>query len=240
MYHRRALVLGLSFWLAGLAHAQQSLLLAAGAGYRKPVLELAQRFEQERGVRVEASFGNMRQVQTQAEQNPEVALLIGDEAFLQPMGLFERYVPLGEGRLVLVAARGVPLAGIQDLKDVRFRRVAVPNRAQAVYGRAAYTCLQREGLDGVLGERLMEVATVPQVGTYVATGEVDAGFVNATEALALKDRAGAAVTLPVACHDPIRISVGVVRGRGDAPAAQAFLDFVAGPSARAVLQRHGL
>lgn len=240
MQVRRVLILGLSFCLAGLAHAQQSLMLAAGAGYRKPVLELAQRFEQERGVRVESSFGNMRQVQTQAEQNPEVALVIGDEAFLKPMGLFDRYELLGEGRLVLVAARGVPLAGIQDLKDARFRRVALPDARQAVYGRAATTCLQREGLREALGDRLMQVATVPQVGTYVATGEVDAGFVNATEALALQGRAGEALILPVSCHDPIRISVGLVRGRADTPAVKAFLDFIGSPAAREVLQRHGL
>lgn len=237
---RRILLFVFSLWLAGLAHAQQTLLIAAGAGYRKPVLELAELFAKDSGWRVEAAFGNMKQIQTQAEQNPEVALMVGDEEFLVPMGLFERYVPLGEGRLTLVAARGVPLKEAQDLKDARFRRIGVPDRRQAVYGRAAFTCMQRLGLLDVLTPKLLEVATVPQVGAYLATGEVDAGFVNKTEAQALKARVGDALEMPLSCHDPIRLSVGVVRGRADTPAARAFLDFVQGAPARAVLQRHGL
>ncbi len=237
---RHLLLLGLACWLTGLAHAQQTLLIAAGAGYRKPVLELAELFAKDSGWRVEAAFGNMKQVQTQAEQNPEVALMVGDEEFLRPMGLFERYVPLGEGRLVLVAARGVQLKQVQDLKDSRFRRIGVPDRRQAVYGRAAFTCMQRQGLLDALAPKLLEVATVPHVGTYLVTGEVDAGFVNKTEAQAIEARVGDALELPLACHDPIRLSVGVLRGRADSPAARAFLDFVQSSMARAVLQRHGL
>ena len=240
MQVRRALILGLSFCLAGLAQAQQSLMLAGGAGYRKPVLELVELFAKDSGIRAEASFGNMKQAETQTRQNPEITLVVGDEAFLQPMGLFERYVPLGEGRLVLVAARGTALGELQDLKDERFRRIGVPDRRQAVYGRAAFTCMQRQGLLESLMPRLLEVATVPQVGTYIATGEVDAGFVNKTEAQALQGRAGTALELPVSCHDPIRLSVGVVRDRADTPAVRAFLEFVQSPAAREVLQRHGL
>ncbi|MGC4079409.1 MAG: hypothetical protein QM702_20685 [Rubrivivax sp.] len=37
---------------------------------------------------------------------------------------------------------------------------------------------------------------MPQVGSYVASGEVDAGFVNKTEALAIADRAGPALEMP--------------------------------------------
>lgn len=240
MFKRGVMVFLLACLHATLAQAQQTLLLAGGAGYRKPVLELVELFARDSGIRAEASFGNMRQAETQARQHPDIALVVGDEAFLEPMGLFERYVPLGEGRLVLVAARDVALGRLEDLKEARFRRIGVPDRRQAVYGRAAYTCMQRQGLLDELTPRLLEVATVPQVGTYVATGEVDAGFVNKTEAQALRDRAGAALELPVSCHDPIRLSVGVVRGHADMPAVRAFLAFVQGPAARAVLQRHGL
>lgn len=87
---------------ASLAHADEGLLLAAGAGYRKPVLELLQAFSQATGIRAEASFGNMKQIETQARQNPEIAVLIGDRAFVEPMQLAERYITLGQGQLVLV------------------------------------------------------------------------------------------------------------------------------------------
>lgn len=222
------------------AMAADSLLLAAGAGYRKPVLELLESFSKASGVRAEASFGNMKQVETQAQQNPDIAFLVGDRVFLEPMQLSERFVPLGQGRLVLVVAKGQGIASLQELQEPRFKRIALPDRSKAVYGKAATTCLQRLGLAQPLADKLLEVATVPQVSTYVATGEVDAGFINLTEALALGERVGAQLEAPASCYDPIELSVGVLKGRGDSAAARAFIDYLATPAARSVLQRHGL
>lgn len=229
-----------AFLLAANAWAADALLVAAGAGYRKPVMELLEDFSKSSGMRTEASFGNMRQVETQARQNPDIALMIGDRAFLEPMGLAERFQPLGTGRLVLVTARGQAIASLADLREPRFRRIALPDRARAVYGNAAATCLARLGLAQPLAGRLVEVATVPQVSAYVATGEVDAGFLNRTEALALQGRAGAAIDAPQDCYDPIELSVGVLKGRAGGAAARAFLDYLASPAARQVLERHGM
>ena len=47
-----------TFWAAH-AWAADTLLVAAGAGYRKPVLELLEGFSAAHGIRAEASFGNM-------------------------------------------------------------------------------------------------------------------------------------------------------------------------------------
>ncbi len=228
-----------TFWAAH-AWAADTLLVAAGAGYRKPVLELLEGFSAAHGIRAEASFGNMKQVEIQARQNPEIALLIGDQAFLEPMGLAERFVPLGTGALVLVTAPGQPLAAMADLREARFRRIALPDRTKAVYGNAAATCLARLGLAQPLAGRLLEVATVPQVSAYVATGEVDAGFVNRTEALALQGRVGARIDAPQDCYDPIALSAGVLKGRAEGAAVRAFLGYLASPAARRVLERHGM
>lgn len=220
--------------------AGEPLLVAAGAGYRKPVLELLAGFTQASGIQAEASFGNMQQVQTQAQQNPAIALLIGDRAFLEPMGLTERLQPLGQGLLVLVTARGQALASLDELRAPRFGRIALPDRNKAVYGRAAAICLERLGLQQALAPRLLEVATVPQVAAYVAAGEVDAGFINRTQALALQERVGTVLEVPPGCYPRIELSVGVLRGRSEAAAVRAFLAYLEGPQARQVLQRHGM
>ncbi|MDR2326817.1 MAG: molybdate ABC transporter substrate-binding protein [Acidovorax sp.] len=222
------------------AWASDSLLIAAGAGYRKPVLELLQTFTTATGFKAEASFGNMKQVEVQAKQNTDISLLIGDRAFLEPMQLSQRFELLGTGRLVLVTSKAHALGSINDLGQSQFQRIAVPDRSKAVYGKAAFTCLQRQGLMQAVGSKLLEVATVPQVSAYLVTGEVDAGFINATEALALKDKVGSTVTIDPACHEPIELSLAVLQGRDHSPAAQAFIRFVATPQARQVMQRHGL
>ena len=58
--------------------------------------------------------------------------------------------------------------------------------------------------------------------------------------MALGDRVGAQLEAPASCYDPIELSVGVLKGRGDSAAARAFIDYLATPAARSVLQRHGL
>lgn len=61
----RAFVLAaVAVFFSASAVAADTLLLAAGAGYRKPVLELLQNFTQASGIHAEASFGHMKQIET--------------------------------------------------------------------------------------------------------------------------------------------------------------------------------
>lgn len=237
---RRFFLCCAAFALATPALAGEGLLIAAGAGYRKPVLELLQTFTSTTGIKAEASFGNMKQVEVQARQNPDIDFLIGDKTFLEPMQLAQRFEHLGKGQLVLVASKAHTLNALADLAQPRFKRIAIPDRTKAVYGKAAYTCLERSGLAATLQDKLIEVATVPQVSAYLSTGNVDAGFVNATEALALKDKVGGRLEIASQCHEPIELSLAVLQGRDATPATQAFLRFIVTPQAREVMQRHGL
>ena len=226
--------------LAVPAMAADGVLVAAGAGYRKPVLELLQAFTSATGIKAEASFGNMKQVQVQAQQNPDISVLIGDRAFLEPMQLAQKFERLGKGQLVLVASKAHALKDLADLSLPQFQRIAVPDRNKAVYGKAAFTCLERSGLAAALQGKLLEVSTVPQVSAYLLTEHVDAGFVNATEAQSLQGKAGTSLTIAQDCYDPIELSMAAIHGRADNAATQALLAFIATPQARAVMQRHGL
>ncbi len=222
------------------ARAADAVLVAAMGGYRKPVLELVEAFHQETGLEAQAAFGHIKQIETQARQNPEVAFLIGDRSLLEPTGLFDHFQRRGMGRLVLVARKGKSLTGIDDLKGPEFGRIAVPHRTRTVFGIAADACMKRSDLAEVLAPKLLEVEGVPQVGSYITSGEVDAGFVNKTEALAIADRAGPSVELPQACYEPIEISLGVVKGRTLTDAQSRFQTFLQGDAARRVMAANGL
>lgn len=237
---RRFFLCCAAFALAAPAIAGEGVLIAAGAGYRKPVLELLQTFTRATGIQAEASFGNMKQVEIQARQNPDIDFLIGDKTFLEPMQLAQGFEHLGKGQLVLAASKSHALNALADLAQPQFKRIAIPDRTKAVYGKAAYTCLERSGLSAALQPKLIEVATVPQVSAYLSTGNVDAGFINATEALALKDKVGASIEISAQCHEPIELSLALLQGREATPATKAFLRFIATPQAREVMQRHGL
>jgi len=226
--------------LLPVAHAQNTedgLLVAAGAGYRRPVTELLEGFTQTSGIRAEGSFGNMRQIEAQVRQNPDIAVMIGDRVFLEPTHLAEHWQFLGAGKLVLVAAKGQPLQSIDDLRDARFARIALPDRERAVYGRAATLCLERLGLAQVLAERLLEVQTVPQVGAYLSTGEVDAGFVFGTDAAIASDKVRR--VLSVTTPQPVRYPIALTNRSNRGAHAQALQDFILSGEGQAILAKFG-
>lgn len=234
--------------LAGLAtllvatpvRSAETVLIAAMGGYRKPVLELIDAFRKETGIEAQAAFGHIKQIEAQARQNREVAFLIGDKSLLEPTGLFSRFDRLGTGRLVLVSSKSKNLSSLDGLKNSAFSRVAIPHRTRTVFGGAADECIKRLQLVDVLAPKLLEVEGVPQVGSYIATGEVDAGFVNKTEALALVGRTGAVLELPQDCYDPIEISLGTVKDRTLTKAQSRFQVFMQGDIARYIMAANGL
>ncbi len=235
----KALLLSAACLLAATSPTQAAdLLLATGAGYRKPVIELMQAFQQETGLTAESSFGNMQQVRAQTEQNPEIVAIIGDRFFLEPMDIAERFVNISRGELMLAVPKGKTISSIQDLKQPAYQRIAIGDAKKTVYGRAASTCLQREQIqaDG----RTLEVAMLPQVSSYLLTGEVDAGFINRSEALAHQDKLGSIVPMPADCHDPIDLSLAILKARPDIPALHEWTRFLASEPAKTILARHGL
>ena len=222
------------------AQAADTVLVGAIGGYRKPVLEVIEAFRKETGLGAEAAFGHIKQIETQARQNPEVAFLIGDRKLLEPTGLFSSFERLGMGRLVLVAAKGRQLTSVDDLKNPGFGRIALPHRVRTVFGSAAGVCLEHLRLADELAPKLLEVESVPQVGSYLVSGEVDAGFVNKTEALAIADRTGPALELPQACYAPIEISLGTVKDRTLTATQRRFQAFLQGDVARGIMTANGL
>lgn len=235
----RGLLVLLLGWLGAAAPvlAGEALLLAAGAGYKKPFEELCARFGDESGIEVRRLYGNIHQILTQAERDGRVDVLIGEGHFLDRSGLrFDRRVPLGEGRLVLAYARGVRLGRPEDAASLA--RVAMPDPRQAIFGRAAREYIEHDGLH--FGKAPMVVSTVPQVAAYLASGEIDAGFINLTEALALGERIGGWIELPRGSYTPIRIEAALPAAGVPHPLRERFVQFLASDAARAILKRHGL
>lgn len=222
--------------------AAEPLAIAAGAGYKRPVVELAQAFERQAGIQVESFFGNMGQVMAQAVQSERVALVFGDQAFLDAAKQlrFERYLSAGKGRLVLAWPKGRSLSQAGDLTQPAFIRIALPDMRHAVYGKAAAEYLEHSGLGARVNDRLLTVATVPQVSAYLVSGEVDAGFINLTDAIGVRDRIGGFIEIDPALYGEIRIVAGVVEGRSQLSGVSELAAFLETPEAKAILARHGL
>lgn len=241
MHYLRRLVLIFALAVTLPAFAE-TLLIASGAGYKRPVAELAELFQKQTGIRVEQIYGHMGTVVAQARQSSDLAIILGDQAYLVGVeGLdFADFLPLGSGRLAVAWPNGSALSAPEDIRQPRFARIAIPNPKAAIYGIAASEYLEHSGLKPVVKDRLQEVATVPQVSAYLISGEVDAGFINLTEALAIRTKIGGYREIDARLYSPIKIVAGVLRSHAGDAAVQAFGRFMATPDAKAVLSRHGL
>lgn len=155
--------------------------VTTGAGYKQMVEELGKAYRESGGALEEMYGGPIGQVLVQIKQGSGADVVISDRGALEAasQGLeFGRIEPLGDTVLVLAWRKGLSLESPKDLEKQEFARVAMPDPKAAIYGRAASAFLKSSGIGEKLGERLAVVSTVPQVFSYLASGEMDAGFVN--------------------------------------------------------------
>jgi molybdate transport system substrate-binding protein len=219
----------------------ETVTVAAGAGYKKLVVDLARAYEVRGHGETNLIFGNMGQVTGQAKAAGIVDLIVGDKRFLSESGLdFLELFQIGRGRLVLATSQGLAIKHPRELADPRFARIGMPDPKRAVYGRAATEFLDRSGLAKKVERRLIVVAAVPQVTSYLVSGEVDAGFINLTDALSARERLGSMLLIEEGLHDTISIVAGLLREAPAPEAAESFLGFLATESAQGIAGEHGL
>ncbi|WP_426286261.1 molybdate ABC transporter substrate-binding protein [Luteibacter sp. E-22] len=142
-------------------------------------------------------------------------------------------------RLVLVVPKDgrVHVTGPTDLKDPAVTRVAYGDPASVPVGRYTKAALERQGLWDVISAKGVLAQNVRQGLDYVARGEVDAGFVFATDAAIMGDRVVVAAVVPT--PTPITYPIAVVAGSKQAREAARFEAFVQSADGRAILAGFG-
>jgi molybdate transport system substrate-binding protein len=229
----------LSVCIAGGEVLSGELVVAAGAGYKRPLARIYKAFEKKTGIQLSPVFGNMRQILSQVEKSARVGVAIGDQSFLEKSQLFEPFKPLGQGRLVIIYNK-YPISTYDELVRKKIVYIAAPDPNKAIYGRAAFQFFERSGLEASLAGKMIVTATVPQVSGFVISGSVEAGFVNVTDAIAMKDSIGGWLEIPQDFYDPIRIGMAVTKGWADKAEVVAFGKFMEGSFAKKIFVEYGL
>lgn len=139
--------------------------------------------------------------------------------------------------VLIVPIQGGNIAALDDLTGSSVQRIAVGNPESVPVGRYTRIALTRAKLRESLAPKWIQAQSVRQVLDYVARGEVDAGFVYATDAALMKDKVR--TTLTVALDDPVTYPIAPVAAAADPATAKVFVDYVTGPEAQAILARFG-
>lgn len=124
-----------------------------------------------------------------------------------------------------------------DLQKPEVKRVAIGNPASVPVGRYTKGSLEKAKLWAVVEPKAVFAQNVRQALDYVARGEVEAGFVYATDAAIMKDKVKIVANVPT--DMAISYPIASVAGSPNPDAARKFLDFVLTPAAQTVLARYG-
>jgi len=230
-----------AFGAAAPAHAGETRV-AVAANFTAPAKEIAEAFAAATGHKATLSFGSSGQFYTQiAHGAPYEVFLSADAerpARAERAGLAvpgSRFT-YAVGTLVLYS-RTPGLAGPDALKAGRFRKLAIADPRAAPYGEAAVETLRSLGLYDAVKPKLVTGASITQAYQFVATGAAELGFVALSQLVA--EKGGSRWVVPETRHAPIAQQAVLLNNGRDSAAAKAFLIFLRGPEAAAIIRRYG-
>ncbi len=240
---RLPLLLAASLFAAG-AQAEE-LIVSAAASLTNAFKEIGQGFERKHaGDRITFNFAASGALLAQIEKGAPVDVFASADQETMDKAEAGRHLEPGSRRdfagnsLVVVVPRDstLKLDGLAALADPEVERVAIGNPATTPNGRYARAALAAAGQWGAVEPKLVLAENVRQSLNYVGRGEVEAGFVFATDAAQDKDKVRIALEVPT--EQAIVYPIAVVAGSRK-PLARAFVDYVRSAEGQAVLKRYG-
>jgi len=246
-----SLAAGPAAGLAGAAAAAE-VRVAVAANFAAPCEEIARAFETRSGHRVTVSAGSTGKLAAQIENGAPFDVLLAADA--ERPALLEKggaavagsRFTYARGRLVLWSSDPALVDGAgKVLAGGGFRHLAIANPSLAPYGAAAEEVLRGRGLWQQLRQRLVQGEDIGQTYQFVASGAAELGFVALSQLRAAAGGAGGGQIkgsmriVPEASYRPIDQQAVLLAGARGNLAARAFLDFLKGGEARAVIERFG-
>ncbi len=241
IFTRLALALVLAFPSVASATEMQ---VAVAANFTEPAKEIAAAFHKATGNTAVLSFGASGAFYTQMMQGAPFEVFLSADAERPKKAEGAGLAVAGSrftyavGRLVLYSAT----PGLVDdrgavLKTGSFAHLAIADPAAAPYGRAAVETLAKLGLTDVLTPKLVKGSSITQAYQFVATGAAELGFVAASQVVNVAG--GSRWLVPATLHAPIDQQAMLLRSGAKNPAAAAFVKFLRGPEAVAIIKRYG-
>jgi len=239
-----SLILPFSFVIA--ASADQELIVSAAASLTNAFGKIGKKFESANpGTRVVFNFGASGALLQQIDKGAPVDVFASadqktmDQAAAKGLIISGTRKDFVSNELVLIVPHGAktPVKALQDLNARGIGKIALGNPETVPAGRYAQEVLTYEGLWDELKPKFIFGESVRQVLDYVSRGEVDAGFVFATDAAVAKDHVS--VALEATTHKPITYPISVVNSSKNKDLAKRFVDFLLSGEGQEILSTYG-
>jgi molybdate transport system substrate-binding protein len=240
------LLVGLLVALMALSARAADLTVSAAASLTNAFRELAPLFEAAQpGHKVQLNFGASGALLQQIDKGAPVDVFASADQETMDQAQAKGLVQAAQRRnfagntLVIIVPAGArePESMAELASNGAFQRVALGLPASVPVGRYAKAVLEAAGHWRAIEAKMVGANNVRQALDYVARGEVDAGFVYATDAVLMPGKVKVAVVVPTAA--PILYPAAPLAASAQPQLAQRFVEFLLSAPAQAVLARHG-
>ncbi len=248
MFRKRPIV-ALSLALAAAWSVNASagdLVVSAAASLTNAFKEVAQGYEKEHaGTKVILNFGASDVLLQQIVKGAPADVFASADQKAMDKAVEEKAVKpasrvdFAANQVVLIvpADSKANITALKDLTRDDVKRIAYGNPASVPVGRYTQGALEAAGLWKEVQAKSVLAQNVRQSLDYVARGEVDAGFVFATDAAIMADKVKVAVRVP--SQTPVTYPIAVTTREAAAKEAESFVAYVLSPAGQAILSRYG-
>ena len=218
--------------------------VAVAANFTAAAKEIGALFENSSGDKVVYSFGATGQFYTQITQGAPFDVFLSADQERPAKAVKEGYaVPdsrftYATGSIVLFSISKNAVNGAATLKDAKFAKIAICNPVTAPYGAASVEAMKALGVYDQLRGKLVVGEDISQAYQFVATGNAEVGFVALSQ-VARDPGKGSRWIVPPNLYKPIAQDAVLLKHGADNPAAKAFIAFLKGKEARAVIVKFG-
>jgi len=230
----------------GLAEADE-VQVAVAANFAGPFQKIAAAFTAETGHTAVAITGSTGKFYAQIKEGApfEVLLAADDETprKLEAEGLAVKgqQFTYAKGKLVLWSAK----PGFVDeqgavLSKGSFAHLALANPKLAPYGAAGVEALKALGVYEAIAPKIVQGDNIAQALQFIATGNAELGFVALSQvAPPDKPAVGSWWVVPARLYTPILQDAALLKKGERNVAAAAFLQFLRGDKAKALIKSYG-
>ena len=139
--------------------------------------------------------------------------------------------------LVVPADNKLPIQKPEDLARPEVTKFALGNPSSVPVGRYSVQALSKLKQWPTIQPKAIHTQNVRQSLDYVARGEVNAGFVYATDAAIMPDKVKVVSVVPTST--PVSYPIATVKASTQQAEARRFVTYILSPAGQAVLTKYG-
>lgn len=232
--------------LLGSATFAGEVTVSAAASLTNAFKEVAQTYEaQHPGTKILLNFGASGALLQQMAKGAPVDVFASADQETMDMAVKQGLVPTN-GRhdfvrntlvLVVPADSKLSIKSLKDLTQPGVLKVAIGNPASVPVGRYTQSALELAKLWPAVNAKAINTQNVRQSLDYVSRGEVEAGFVYATDAAVIPDKVKVAFNVPL--NEVISYPIAPTASSANGKEAKGFIDYVLSSAGQSILGKYG-